>query len=144
MAFIVIALDGIRPHRRCMHCTFAHHLSSLYRVRGWTVCVIAQRLSALCAPTHPSPFCWYCTPVYLACPIDPLPGWSGVLHHVLACCCPSEISVGPLTQLACMLLATHARPPFSEDYRANNHISLQGVRVHSGFTVMVYRFRLQR
>ena len=36
-------------------------------------------------------------------PIEPLPGWSGVLHHVLACCCPSAISVGPLTRLACML-----------------------------------------
>ena len=64
-------------------------------------------------------------------PIEPLPGWSGVLHHVLACCCPSAISVGPLTRLASRMHATHARPPYSEDYRANIIISLQGVHANS-------------
>ena len=59
----------------------------------------------------------------------PLPGWSGVLHHVLACCCPSAISVGPLKRLACML---RTQGFHSEDYKANILISLRGVQSFAG------------
>ena len=83
-------------------------------------CAIAQRLSALFAPsTHPSECVRPLSPLRVRGPIEPLPGWSGVLHHVLVCCCPSAISAGPLTQVACML-CTHGL--HSEDYRANMRI----------------------
>jgi len=81
----------------------------------------------LLTPTQ-SPFCWYCTysrssqseavPRTVVCPpVGSLSCVSVGLSspcrvglaccimsvHVLACCCPSAISVGPLTRLACML-----------------------------------------
>jgi hypothetical protein len=89
-------------------------MSRLCVARGWTVCAIALLCSVCSHP--PITFLLVLQSVtvslsvsvrWVSCvsvgPIEPLPGWSGVLHHMLACCCPSAISVGALTRLACML-----------------------------------------
>jgi len=80
-------------------------------------------------------------------PIEPLPGWSGVLHHVSSCACVL-LSVGNLrrTSHAARMHATHARPPYSEDYRANIIISLslQGVPSTLHFCVGVVEIALSQ
>ena len=111
---LVIALDCIS--HRCMHCTFACHNVAL--LRGTRLDCLRNSASALCSVCSHPPITFLLVlqsvtvPLsvsvrWVSCvsvgPIEPLPGWSGVLHHVLACCCPSAISVGPLTRLACML-----------------------------------------
>ena len=130
---------GCMAYRHCMPLHIRMHMTCLWRARGWTALSGTLRLSALFAPTHPSPSvrtpvfsghtCVACPPVltlrFLAfCGLSrPCRGlvWRAASYAYALLTCPSPCySVGPLTQHTRTL---RAQGRLSEDYRANRNIA---------------------
>ena len=134
---LVIALDCIS--HRCMHCTFACHNVAL--LRGTRLDCLRNSASALCSVCSHPPITFLLVLQSVTVPLSVSVRWvscvsvgryrapAGLVWRAASCACVL-LSVGNLrrTSHAARMHATHARPPYSEDYRANILISLQGVQ----------------